>query len=70
MVTMSNPQAGNSDNAHPSENFVVACVASFDFACPSSLRKSVSFGDTETRMVTSSFPDPVFGPVVRERNLN
>ena len=44
VVTMSNPQAGNSDNAHPSENFVVACVASFDLACPSSLRKSVSFG--------------------------
>ena len=33
-------------------------------------RKTVSFGDTETRMIESSFPCPVFGPVNRERNLN
>ena len=39
-------------------------------AAASTVRKSVSFGDTETCIITSSFPDPSFGPVVRERNLS
>ena len=58
-----NPQALT---APRSEDFASACVASFDVACPSVVRKTVSFG--ETRMIESSFPGPSFGP--RERNLN
>ncbi|CAE7248571.1 JNK [Symbiodinium sp. CCMP2592] len=56
--------------ASSSGDFTFACAASFDVACPSVKRKTVSFGDTETRMIESSFPEPVFGPVNRERNLN
>ena len=52
------------------EDFASACVASFDMACPSIVRKTVSYGDTETRMIESSFPCPSFNPVNRERNLN
>ncbi|CAE7222918.1 GABBR2 [Symbiodinium sp. CCMP2592] len=51
-------------------DFAFACVASFDMACPSVKRKTVSFGNTETRVIESSFPEPNFGPVNRERNLN
>ena len=52
------------------EDFASACVASFDMACPAVVRKTVSYGDTETRMIESSFPCPSFNPVNRERNLN
>ncbi|CAE7510989.1 JNK, partial [Symbiodinium sp. CCMP2592] len=51
-------------------DFAFACVASFDMACPSVKRKTVSFGNTETRVIESSFPEPNFGPVNRKRNLN
>ncbi|CAE6956816.1 JNK [Symbiodinium sp. CCMP2592] len=51
-------------------DFAFACAASFDMACPSLKWKTVSFGNTETRVIESSFPEPVFGPVNRERNLN
>ncbi|CAE7624163.1 Clec16a [Symbiodinium sp. CCMP2592] len=51
-------------------DFAFACAASFDMACPSVKRKTVSFGNTETRVIESSFPEPNFGPVNRERNLN
>ncbi|CAE7291950.1 JNK [Symbiodinium sp. CCMP2592] len=51
-------------------DFAFACVASFDMACPSVKRKTVSFGNTETRVIESSFPEPNCGPVNRERNLN
>ncbi|CAE7517087.1 GABBR2 [Symbiodinium sp. CCMP2592] len=49
-------------------DFAFACVASFDImACPSVKRKTVSFGNTETRVIESSFPEPNFGPVNRKR---
>ncbi|CAE7620794.1 JNK, partial [Symbiodinium sp. CCMP2592] len=51
-------------------DFAFACAASFDMACPSVKRKTVSFGNTETRVIESSFPEPAFGPVNRERNLS
>ncbi|CAE7255910.1 GABBR2, partial [Symbiodinium sp. CCMP2592] len=73
------PQSGTSSSRTDSPNamtassygdFAFACVASFDMACPSVKRKTVSFGNTETRVIESSFPEPNFGPVNRERNLN
>eukprot|EP00439_Symbiodinium_sp_Y106_P003013 s6711_g1.t1 len=51
-----------------SEDFASACVASFDVAFPSVVRKAVSFGDIETRMIESSFLCPSFGPVNREKH--
>ena len=57
--------------APPCEHFSNACVASIDLACPVRYAKKVSFGDTEKRVITSSFGEEArFEPVTRERNLN
>ncbi|CAE7806513.1 JNK [Symbiodinium sp. CCMP2592] len=69
-TSSSRADSPNAMTASSYGDFAFACVASFDMACPSVKRKTVSFGNTETRVIESSFPEPNFGPVNRERNLN
>ncbi|CAE7242242.1 JNK [Symbiodinium sp. CCMP2592] len=70
LLRLLSPRRHQAMTASSFGDFAFACAASFDMACPSVKRKTVSFGNTETRVIESSFPEPAFGPVNRERNLS